>query len=129
MKRFVSVVLSYILLFSVTTSASAATISPRWNNIAAIIPVISSSDGYYSCDITGNVGTTRIDCTMTLNEKSGVNTYAKLDSITGTYYGRGHTFVGYYPISTGKTYQIIAEITVVTNGVSETITYTYEKAC
>lgn len=71
MKKKLCAILITILAFTLfATSAFAA--EARWRNVATITPVISANDNSYASVISCLEGTTKIECTLVLYEKTGL---------------------------------------------------------
>lgn len=111
------------MILSVTVFAA----QPRWKNVSTYAMSISPDKDCYSISIIGNQGTTKIDCTLTLYEKTWYGTYKELSHIAETYYGQSNTFYGYCDISAEKTYKLVAEFTVTCNGVAEDVSGSIER--
>ena len=128
MKKFLrSVLVVAIMLGIVTTTVFA--IEPRWSTVTSISPSISAYDGSYTSDIIALNDTTKIECTLTLYERGFWGNYKQVDQTSETYYGPRHEFIGYYEIKSGTTYKMHTTATVTCNGVTETVTYDFEKRC
>lgn len=126
MKNVVKSILMLILVASLLCTTVFA-VQERWKNVASITPVIDKGIGFYSSAIKGEPGTTKIECTLTLYEKTWYGTYKEVSHISETYYGQTHTFIGYYNIEAGKTYKLVTEATVTCNGVAEDVSSSCEK--
>lgn len=126
MKRFVCIVISLMILATLMTTLAFAA-EPRWNNVASITPYISEPDDCYSCVIIGLKGTTKIDCTMVLYEKTWWGTYTEVSRTNEVYNGKTYEFNGYYAISAAKTYKLDITAIVTCNGVNETVSCSFEK--
>ena len=128
MKKILRSILAVALLLGIV-STTAFAVQPRWENVASISPSMSASDGSYTSAIIALEGTTKIECTLTLYERGFWGNYKQVDQTSGTYYGPRHEFIGYYDIKSGTTYKLNTTATVTCNGVTETVTYDFEKRC
>ena len=128
MKKMLRSVLAVVLLLGIVTTTAFA-VQPRWETVASLSPSMSASDGDYTCAIIGLDGTTKIECTLTLYEKGFWGNYKQVAQTSDTYYGQMHEFSGNYPIKSGTTYKLNTTATVTCNGVTETVTYDFEKRC
>lgn len=128
MKKILRSILAVALLLGIV-STTAFAVQPRWENVASISPSMSASDGSYTSAIIALEGTTKIECTLTLYERGFWGNYKQVDQTSETYYGPRHEFIGYYDIKSGTTYKLNTTATVTCNGVTETITYDFEKRC
>lgn len=126
MKKFVCVVVILAISMAMLTTVSYAA-EPRWNNVASISPSISALDGCYTCAIAGLSGTTKINCTMILYEKTWLGTYKEVSRTSEVYNDRMHEFVGYYAIREGTHYKLDITAIVTCNGSDETVSCTFEK--
>lgn len=128
MKKILRSILAVALLLGIVSTTVFA-VQPRWETVASLSPSMSASDGSYTCAVTGLEGTTQIDCTLTLYERGFWGNYKQVAQTSSTYYGQVHEFSGYYPIKSGTTYKLNTTATVTCNGVTETVTYDFEKRC
>lgn len=128
MKKFLRSILTVALLLGII-STNALAVQPRWETVISISPSMSATDGSYTSDIVGLEGTTKIECTLTLYKKGFWGNYTQVAQTSDTYYGQMHEFSGYYPIKSGTTYKLNTTATVTCNGVTETVTYDFEKRC
>ena len=126
-KRLCAVLVTLLALMMCATSAFAAEM--RWRNVASLSPSISAGDGRYTCEVYGLSGTTKIDCTLVLYEKSWLGTYSEVSRSSSTYYGQVHEFSGRTNIKSGTTYKLVTTATVTRNGSAETVSSTFEKKC
>ena len=128
MKKILRSILAVALLLGIVSTTVFA-VQPRWGTVASLSPSMSASDGDYTCAIIGLDGTTKIECTLTLYEKGFWGNYKQVAQTSDTYYGQMHEFSGNYPIKSGTTYKLNTTATVTCNGVTETVTYDFEKRC
>ena len=128
MKKILRSILAVALLLGIV-STTAFAVQPRWENVASISPSMSASDGSYTSAIIALEGTTKIECTLTLYERGFWGNYKQVDQTSETYYGPRHELIGYYDIKSGTTYKLNTTATVTCNGVTETVTYDFEKRC
>lgn len=126
-KKLYAFLITFLALTLFAASAFAA--EARWRNVASISPSIYASDNSYSSVITGLSGTTKIDCTLVLYEKSWLGTYSQVARSSSTYYGQMHEFSGTTSIKSGTTYKLVTTATVTRNGSAETVSNTFEKKC
>lgn len=118
MKKTIKIILSLVITTALLcTTAFAAT--PRWKNVLSINPSLSVSNGQYSSTVIGISGTTKIDCTLVLYEKNIFGLYSEVSRTSKTYYGGSYTFTGFYNLQSGKTYKLVTQATVTSNGYSE----------
>ncbi len=118
-----------VVLLLCTLCMPALAVEPRWETVASISPTMSAEDGTYTSFIIGLEGTTKIECTLTLYEKGFWGNYTQVDQVRNTYFGQMHEFIGHYDIKSGTTYKLNTTATVTCNGVTETVTYDFEKRC
>ena len=128
MKKILRSIFAVALLLGIVSTTVFA-VQPRWETVASLSPSMSASDGDYTCAIIGLDGTTKIECTLTLYEKGFWGNYKQVAQTSDTYYGQMHEFSGNYPIKSGTTYKLNTTATVTCNGVTETVTYDFEKRC
>lgn len=64
-KKLCATFLTLLALMVFATSVFAA--EARWRNVTKITPIILASTNTYSSVINGSEGTTKIDCTLTLD--------------------------------------------------------------
>lgn len=124
LKKIVSVLLVIVLVLVCAVSAFAAT--PRWSNTSMIAPNILALSNGYSADVIGNVGVSKIACTMVLYEKGFWGNYTEVARKSDTAYSSAANFRGEYTYKSGKTYKLEVTVTVYLNGVGETITTSCE---
>lgn len=127
MKRKLAVLFTLAFsMFLLSTTAFASEL--RWNNVTIVYPSFSVSRGEYACEIQGVEGTTKIDCTLVLYEKTRSGDLKELSRHSQVIYGRSYEFSKSYPLSKGKTYTLEVSAAVTSNGTVEKINESYEKA-
>lgn len=126
MKRVVKSILAFMLV-ALLLCTTVFAVQPRWQNVVSIAPSINLSSNQYMSTIDGKTGTTKIECTLTLYEKTWYGSYKEVSHVSETYYGQSHTFIGYYNIEAGKTYKLVTEATVTCNGIAEDVSSSFEK--
>ena len=126
-KKLCAVLVTLLALTLFAASAFAA--EARWRNVISLSPSISASDGRYTCEVVGASGTTKIDCTLVLYEKSWLGTYSEVARSSSTYYGQVQEISGSTNIKSGTTYKLVTTATVTRNGSAETVSNTFEKKC
>ena len=114
-----------VLLAAIVLSTTVFAVQPRWENAQTLILDIGSTN--YSCTIDGKMGTTKMECTMTLYEQDWLGNRTEVAHYSGTYNGRYHVFTGYYNIQSGKTYILTMDGSVTCNNVTEPISKTTER--
>lgn len=125
-KRIMSGVFSTLMLASGVCVDVNATVNlpnivePMWDNVTAIR--LDFDFDYNTVDLTinGKLGTTRIDATVEIYEKSG-SRWIFIDEYTGGVNGTILSLDCPFNPTTGKTYKAVLSGTVTRNGITEDI--------
>lgn len=128
MKNALRIILA-LFLAATLLSTTVFAVQARWANVNSITPKFFGGSDHYSCIIEGRSGTSKIECTLTLYEKSENGNYIEVSHVSETCYTYRYTFVGYYNIKQGKTYKLVTEATVTCNGTAEDVSSSFEKSC
>lgn len=104
-----------VLVFSLGLSASAAEISPQWDNKFTCTPTLTFSGITATCSasIKANDSTAKINATMTLyriNANGSRTQVATWTSLTGT--GRLDASRSHSPVVSGSTYHLVISGTI-----------------
>lgn len=131
-RKGISFLIALILVFSAVPMSVSATessnglieIMPFWSNITSITPNLSISSGTATCSATviANTGTTNISGTFQLQRKNADGTWTTVKTWNSTSTTRTLTWSGTNAVTSGLTYRLRCQVTVVRNGSSETAT-------
>jgi len=131
-KRFLSLLLAVIMMFSVTVTAQASTLSTpesgigaRYVSLALAYPTlsISGSKATYSLLATGNSAVTKISATFQLQQRNSNGTYSDYGSSwTNTVNSFTMSTSGTKTVASGCTYRLKVVITSYTSSGSSTET-------
>lgn len=128
-KMIVRIVGMLLVVCCVCTSVSAAVIAPiipLWDNVDRVSCRISfnGTAGKVVCDITAVAGTDSIEGTLTLYE-DGIEIESWNIDVSTSYVTILDMFTGIK----GCTYELVLDVDVVTDGVTEPIEITATKVC
>lgn len=130
MKKFLALLLTAVMMFSMSITALAAVpdtgvISPLWDNTmtAEVDLTFVGTTGYATAEVVGKTGTTAIKASVAVYKQIGEDEWERVDWTAG----RTTTSLSYKPSVTftgesGAYYKVVLNTTVTLGGVDETIT-------
>lgn len=123
---FMSLVLVAVCLCGSVSAAVIDSVRPLWDNVNAVYCNITFSgiNGKAICDIAAVSGTTSIEGILTLYEDGEEIDSWNID-VNTSYVNIVETFTG----TKGSTYELILDVDVVTDGITEPINVTTVKVC
>jgi len=117
--------------FTAPIECKASMIQPLWVNVSNVSAGLSFSGSKANCSamVQGAVGTTKITATITLERKTGTNSYTTVktwpnQSVSGSFF----TFSDSYTVTAGYTYRLTVTANVTRNGTTETVSNWIERA-
>jgi hypothetical protein len=119
--RSLAMVLIIIACISAaSTFASAAEITPQWDNVSTLTCILSISDTSASCvgKVTGMSGTSEINGTLVLYKKTG-SSWAYVTSWSGSSATASLTIPGSVRVDRGHDYMAHLSVSVYRNGTWE----------
>ena len=129
MKKFLALLLTAVMMFSMSITALAAVpdagvISPLWDNAASVEVKLTfvGTTGYATAKVTGNSGTTAIKATVAVYKQIGEDEWEYVDhtggrTTTSSSYNPSVTFTG----ESGAYYKVVLNTTVTIDDVDENI--------